>query len=101
VAVLAALSECPYVKVLIHIYIWQHCQDRQTLSLADLPLERGGLEGRKHALANGLKFGPKRKLSEYQRKEAITRRDAGVETLAQIAHSYGVHTSNFAALICN
>jgi hypothetical protein len=42
--VLATLSECPYVKVLIHIYIWQHCQGRQTLSLAVLPLERGGLD---------------------------------------------------------
>ena len=37
------LEKCSYVKVLIHIYIWQHCQDRQTLSLAVLPLERGGL----------------------------------------------------------
>jgi hypothetical protein len=37
VAVLAALNGRLYVKVLIHIYIWQHCQDRQTLSLAALP----------------------------------------------------------------
>src|SRR6516164_1448829 len=43
VAVLAALNRCPYVKVLIHIYIWQHCQDRQPLSLAVLLLDRGGL----------------------------------------------------------
>jgi hypothetical protein len=36
-AALAALREYPYVKVLIHIYIWQGCQDCQTLSLAALP----------------------------------------------------------------
>jgi hypothetical protein len=36
--------------------------------------ERTG-EGRKRALANGVKFGRKRKLSDYQRKEAIKRRD--------------------------
>ena len=38
-------------------------------------------EGRKRALANGVKFGRKRKLSDYQRSEAIKRRDAS-ETLA-------------------
>ena len=41
-------------------------------------------------MANGVKFGRKRKLSDYQRAEAIKRRDAG-ETLAAIAKSYGVH----------
>ena len=50
--------------------------------------ERTG-EGRKRALANGVKFGRKRKLSDYQRSEAIKRHDAG-ETLAAIAKSYGV-----------
>ena len=48
--------------------------------------------GRKRAMANGIKFGRKRKLSDYQRAEAIRRRDAG-ETLAAIAKSYGVAIS--------
>jgi hypothetical protein len=41
------------------------------------------------AMANGVKFGRKRKLSDYQPSEAIKRRAAG-ETLATIAKSYGV-----------
>ena len=41
------------------------------------------------AMANGVKFGRKRKLSGYQRTEAIKRRDAG-ETLAAVAKSNGV-----------
>jgi hypothetical protein len=36
--------------------------------------------------------GRKRKLSDYQRAEAVKRRDAG-ETLASIAKSYGVDIS--------
>jgi Resolvase, N terminal domain len=52
--------------------------------------ERTG-EGRKRAMADGVKFGRKRKLSDYQRAEAIKRRDAG-ETLARArrptGHSY-------------
>jgi DNA invertase Pin-like site-specific DNA recombinase len=54
----------------------------------ELIRERTG-EGRKRAMANGVKFGRKRKLSDYQRSEAIKRRAAG-ETLATIAKSYGV-----------
>jgi DNA invertase Pin-like site-specific DNA recombinase len=46
--------------------------------------------GRKRAMAAGIKFGRKRKLSDFQRAEAIKRRAAG-ETLASIAKSYGVH----------
>jgi len=45
----------------------------------DLIRERTG-EGRKRALAAGIKFGRTRKLSDYQRAEAIKRRAAG-ETL--------------------
>jgi hypothetical protein len=41
-------------------------------------------------MAAGIKFGRKRKLSDYQRAEAIKRRAAG-ETLASIAKSFGVH----------
>ena len=40
-------------------------------------------------MANGVKFGRKPKLSDYQPAEAIMRRAAG-ETLASIAKSYGV-----------
>jgi DNA invertase Pin-like site-specific DNA recombinase len=54
----------------------------------ELIRERTG-EGRKRAMANGVKFGRKPKLSDYQRKEAIKRRAAG-ETLGSIAKSYAV-----------
>jgi DNA invertase Pin-like site-specific DNA recombinase len=62
----------------------------------ELIRERTG-EGRKRAMAAGIKFGRKRKLSDYQRKEAIKRRGAG-ETLAQIAKSYGVDISMISRL---
>jgi hypothetical protein len=48
-------------------------------------------------LAAGVKFGRKRKLSDYQRAEAIRRRDAG-ETLARIAKSYAVDVSMISRL---
>ena len=54
----------------------------------DLIRERTG-EGRKRAMAAGTKFGRPRKLSDYQRQEAIKRRADG-ETLAAISKSYGV-----------
>jgi DNA invertase Pin-like site-specific DNA recombinase len=62
----------------------------------DLIRERTG-DGRKRAMANGVKFGRKRKLSEYQRAEAVKRRDAG-EILASIAKSYGVAMSMISRL---
>jgi DNA invertase Pin-like site-specific DNA recombinase len=62
----------------------------------ELIRERTG-EGRKRAMANGVKFGRKRKLSDYQRKEAVKRRAAG-ETLAAIAKSYGVHLAMISRL---
>jgi DNA invertase Pin-like site-specific DNA recombinase len=62
----------------------------------ELTRERTG-EGRKRAMANGVKFGRKRKLSSYQRAEAIKRRTAG-ETLASIAKSYAVHLSMISRL---
>src|SRR6185503_9007886 len=49
-------------------------------------------EGRKRAMAAGVKFGRKPKLTEFQRAEAIKRRAAG-ETLASIAKSYAVDIS--------
>jgi DNA invertase Pin-like site-specific DNA recombinase len=62
----------------------------------ELIIERTG-QGRKRAMANGVKFGRKRKLSEYQRTEAIKRRGAG-ETLASIAKTYGVAVSMISRL---
>jgi DNA invertase Pin-like site-specific DNA recombinase len=44
-------------------------------------------EGRKAAKERGVKFGPKFKLTEHQRSEAVNRRNAG-ETLTSIARSY-------------
>ncbi|NEU97549.1 recombinase family protein [Bradyrhizobium uaiense] len=58
--------------------------------------ERTG-EGRKRAMANKVKFGRKRKLSEYQREEAVKRRAAG-ESLASIAKSYAVDVSMISRL---
>ena len=60
----------------------------------ELIRERTG-EGRKRAIANGVKFGPK--LSDYQRQEAIKRRATG-ETLASIAKSYAVDISMISRL---
>ena len=62
----------------------------------DLIRERTG-EGRRRAMANGVKFGRKPKLSDYQRKEALRRRAAG-ETLASIAKSYAVDASMISRL---
>jgi DNA invertase Pin-like site-specific DNA recombinase len=62
----------------------------------DLIRERTG-DGRKRAQAAGIKFGRKRKLSDYQREEAIKRRAAG-ETLAEIAKSYAVDVSMISRL---
>ena len=54
-------------------------------------------DGRKRAMAKGVKFGRKPKLSDYQRAEAIKRRAAG-ETLASIAKSYAVDISMISRL---
>src|SRR5437899_2195720 len=62
----------------------------------ELIRERTG-EGRKRAMANGVKFGRKPKLSPYQRAEALKRRAAG-ETLAEIARSYAVDISTISRL---
>ena len=58
--------------------------------------ERTG-EGRKRAMQNGVRSGRKPKLSDFQRKEAMARRDNG-ETLAQIARSYAVSVSMISRL---
>jgi DNA invertase Pin-like site-specific DNA recombinase len=62
----------------------------------ELIRERTG-EGRKRAQANGVKFGRKPKLSDFQRAEALKRRAAG-ETLASIARSYAVDISMISRL---
>ena len=62
----------------------------------DLIRSRTG-EGRKRAMANGVKFGRKPKLTDYQRAEAIKRRANG-ETLAAIAKTYGVAISMISRL---
>jgi 5-methylcytosine-specific restriction endonuclease McrA len=54
-------------------------------------------EGFARARAAGVRLGRKRKLSDYQRAEAIKRRAAG-ETLASIAKSYGVDHSMISRL---
>jgi DNA invertase Pin-like site-specific DNA recombinase len=54
-------------------------------------------DGRTRAMAKGVKFGRKLKLSDYQRQEAIQRRAAG-ETLASIAKSYAVDISMISRL---
>jgi hypothetical protein len=50
-----------------------------------------------YAMAKGVKFGLKPKLSDYQRQEALRRREAG-ETLASIAKSYAVDISMISRL---
>ena len=62
----------------------------------DLIRERTG-EGRKRAMAAGVKFGRKPKLSDFQRAEAVRRRAAGV-TLTAIARSYAVDISMISRL---
>ena len=54
-------------------------------------------EGRARALAAGVRFGRKPKLTDHQRKEAVHRRGNG-ETLAQIARSYAVSVSMISRL---
>jgi DNA invertase Pin-like site-specific DNA recombinase len=54
-------------------------------------------EGRKRALANGVRFGRKPKLTRHQRQEALARREAG-EPLATIAASYNVSHSTISRL---
>jgi DNA invertase Pin-like site-specific DNA recombinase len=54
-------------------------------------------EGRKRALAAGVKFGRPRALSTFQQAEAIKRRDRG-EVLSLIAKSYGCSASTISRL---
>lgn len=54
-------------------------------------------EGRKRALAAGVKFGRPRALSAFQQAEAVKRRDRG-EVLSLIAKSYGCSASTISRL---
>jgi DNA invertase Pin-like site-specific DNA recombinase len=47
-------------------------------------------EGRARAKARAVKMGRKPKLTDHQKREAISRRDHGEETLAAIGRSYNV-----------
>jgi DNA invertase Pin-like site-specific DNA recombinase len=62
----------------------------------ELIRERTGA-GRERAKANGVRFGRKPKLTDHQRREALSRRGAG-ETLAAIARSYAVSVSMISRL---
>jgi len=62
----------------------------------ELIRERTG-EGRKRAMANGVRFGRKPKLTAHQRAEAVRRR-AEDRTLAAIAKSYAVDISTVSRL---
>jgi DNA invertase Pin-like site-specific DNA recombinase len=55
-------------------------------------------EGRRRAVARGVKLGRKPKLTPHQMKEAIRRRDRGEETLREIARSYNVNHSTISRL---
>lgn len=54
-------------------------------------------EGRKRAMARGVRFGRKPKLTPHQMREALARRDAG-EPLVEIARSYAVSHSTISRL---
>ena len=63
----------------------------------DLIRARTG-EGRERAKAQGVKTGPKFKLTDHQIREAIKRRDDGDETLEHIGRSYNVSHSTISRL---
>src|SRR5882724_1542745 len=63
----------------------------------DLIRARTG-EGRARAVARGQRMGRPPKLTPHQKREAIKRRDAGDETLADISRSYNVSPATIARL---
>jgi DNA invertase Pin-like site-specific DNA recombinase len=63
----------------------------------DLIRARTG-EGRARAVARGVKMGRPPKLTPHQQKEAIKRRDAGEESLADIGRSYNVSGATISRL---
>src|SRR5690348_10787412 len=55
-------------------------------------------EGRARAVARGQRMGRPPKLTPHQKQEAIKRRDAGDETLADIGRSYNVSAATISRL---
>ena len=55
-------------------------------------------EGQARAKARGVKLGRKPKLTSYQQREAIKRRDVDGEPVTEIARSYDVHHSTISRL---
>jgi DNA invertase Pin-like site-specific DNA recombinase len=55
-------------------------------------------EGRARAKARGVKLGRRFKLTPHQRDEAVRRRDAGEESMTEIARSYNVSHSTISRL---
>ena len=55
-------------------------------------------EGRARAKAAGVHMGRPSKLTPHQRREALARREAGIETLVDIARSYAVSHTTIARL---
>jgi DNA invertase Pin-like site-specific DNA recombinase len=55
-------------------------------------------EGRERAKANGKSLGRPFKLTPHQRREAIRRRDSGMESLAEIGRSYNVSAATISRL---
>jgi len=55
-------------------------------------------DGRKRAMARGVRFGRPRKLNDHQRREAIARLEAG-ETQADVARTYGVDATTIGRLL--
>jgi len=60
-------------------------------------IKAGTDEGRKRAMARGVRFGRKLKLTPHQIAEAIARREAG-EALVEIGRSYNVSHSTISRL---
>jgi len=63
----------------------------------DLIRARTG-EGRARAVARGQKMGRPPKLTSHQQREAIRRRDRGMESLADIGRSYNVSAATISRL---
>jgi DNA invertase Pin-like site-specific DNA recombinase len=55
-------------------------------------------EGRARAKARGQSLGRPHKLTVHQRREALARRDKGVESLSEIARSYNVSAATISRL---
>ena len=62
-----------------------------------LSVSRTG-EGRKRAMARGVRFGRPPKLTQHQRQEAVARLEAG-ETQTDIARSYNVDATTIGRLL--